>query len=281
MGSDTSFCAALIAGATAGFTVDLVLFPLDTIKTRLVRAVFVLKQAREGFAAAGGFRGVYAGLSSAAIGSAPGAAAFFSTYEFLKKRLNTSLNTSGNRDGLVHMLAASGGEVVGQAACTIRVPTEVVKQRMQTGQYNSVSNAVNSIAKTGGVFGLYKGFTMTIFREIPFCSVQFPLFEYLKKTWKIKTGKAPEPWESGLCGSIAGGVAAAVTTPLDVVKTRIMLSGKEAANSYNSIPGSFKKIVQEEGFNALFKGIGPRVTWISIGGAVFLGSYEAVLKLIQ
>jgi solute carrier family 25 (mitochondrial S-adenosylmethionine transporter), member 26 len=37
-----------------------------------------------GFLKAGGFNGVYRGLSAAAVGSAPGAAVFFSSYETLK-----------------------------------------------------------------------------------------------------------------------------------------------------------------------------------------------------
>lgn len=48
----------------AGTAVDTALFPLDTLKTRL--------QSKAGFAASGGFRGVYSGLTSAVIGSAPG-----------------------------------------------------------------------------------------------------------------------------------------------------------------------------------------------------------------
>lgn len=43
--------------------VDLTLFPLDTIKTRL--------QSQQGFFKAGGFRGVYAGVPAAAVGSIP------------------------------------------------------------------------------------------------------------------------------------------------------------------------------------------------------------------
>ncbi|KAI9342884.1 mitochondrial carrier domain-containing protein [Obelidium mucronatum] len=262
-----TFTASLLAGAIAGVTVDVALFPLDTIKTRL--------QAREGFRAAGGFKGVYAGLSSAAIGSAPGAAAFFSMYELLKRKLNHSIgDDSGKRRVLIHMLAASGGEVT---ACIIRVPTEVVKQRMQAGQYKSVPIAVSSILKTDGVFGLYRGFAMTIFREIPFCCIQFPLFEFMKKSWADAKGHPTQPWESAICGSIAGGIAAAATTPLDVVKTRIMLS----QDTHISIPASFSKIVREEGYTALFKGIGPRVFWISLGGSVFLGSYEFALKFTQ
>lgn len=51
------------AGGVAGVSVDLILFPLDTIKTRL--------QSPQGFNKAGGFRGIYAGVPSAAIGSFP------------------------------------------------------------------------------------------------------------------------------------------------------------------------------------------------------------------
>ena len=53
----------LQAGGCAGMCVDLTLFPLDTIKTRL--------QSQQGFYKAGGFRGIYAGVPSAAVGSFP------------------------------------------------------------------------------------------------------------------------------------------------------------------------------------------------------------------
>uniref|UniRef100_A0A0N4SUT5 Mitochondrial S-adenosylmethionine carrier protein n=1 Tax=Mus musculus TaxID=10090 RepID=A0A0N4SUT5_MOUSE len=57
------FTASLVAGGVAGVSVDLILFPLDTIKTRL--------QSPQGFNKAGGFRGIYAGVPSAAVGSFP------------------------------------------------------------------------------------------------------------------------------------------------------------------------------------------------------------------
>jgi solute carrier family 25 S-adenosylmethionine transporter 26 len=37
---------------------------------------------------------------------------------------------------------------------------------------------------------------------------------------------------------------------------------------------TFKNIVAEEGSGALFRGITPRVIWISIGGAIFLGAWD-------
>lgn len=66
----------LLGGASAGIAVDLSLYPLDTLKTRL--------QSQQGFKAAGGFHGLYRGMGSVAMGSAPGAASFFVVYQKIK-----------------------------------------------------------------------------------------------------------------------------------------------------------------------------------------------------
>ena len=40
----------------------------------------------------------------------------------------------------------------------------------------------------------------------------------------MSQGRPVEPWQGAVCGAVAGGFSAAVTTPLDVLKTRIMLA---------------------------------------------------------
>merc|ERR1712183_525036 len=113
----------------------------------------------EGFFKAGGFKGVYRGLGAAAAGSAPGAALFFSTYETVKPFAHNQL--FGDRPVAVQGFAASSGEVM---ACLVRVPTEVVKQNMQTGRYGSVSEAFKTIMNTQGVGGFYVGYFTTVLR---------------------------------------------------------------------------------------------------------------------
>jgi solute carrier family 25 (mitochondrial S-adenosylmethionine transporter), member 26 len=174
---------SLLCGGFAGLAVDIALFPLDTLKTRL--------QSAQGFFWSGGFRGVYKGLSATAIGSAPGAALFFSTYEHLKE-----INSANFSTPVVHMIAAAVGECT---ACIVRVPTEVIKQRLQTGMYKSMPEAVGSILKLDGVSGLYRGFGATILREVPFSLVQFPLYERIKATIKSITGRDAASHEAALC----------------------------------------------------------------------------------
>ena len=167
---ETSFLVALISGGFAGTTCDVALYPLDTIKTRM--------QSSAGFMKAGGFSGIYRGLSAAAVGSAPGAALFFSTYEKMKQALHNSESTKSLPTPVIHMTAASCGEIM---ACLVRVPTEVIKQRMQAGMHkNAMATMANILTNEGGFMGLYKGYSITIMREIPFSFIQFPLYELAK-----------------------------------------------------------------------------------------------------
>ncbi len=276
---DPPFTRALLAGGIAGTTVDLTLYPIDTLKTRL--------QSSTGFYSSGGFRGIYAGVGSALIGSAPGAALFFVSYESIKalfmerretdakiKGVGGQLRLGDWSEPVEHMIAASVGEV---AACAVRVPTEVVKQRAQALQEASSVAGLRAILarrSTVGVTGvwkeMYRGWSITVMREVPFTVIQFPLWEGMKE-WRRRTeGKESiTAVESGVFGSVAGAVAAGVTTPLDVLKTRMMLAREKQA-----VVPLLVSILKQSGPRAFFAGIGPRIFWISAGGAIFLGSYQ-------
>lgn len=233
-------------------------------------------QSSGGFWKAGGFRGVYKGLGAAAAGSAPGAAVFFSIYETMKHQLEP-LAGPGYAP-LVHMVAASVGET---GACLIRVPTENVKQNLQAGRYQTQTEAIRTILKNDGVLGFYKGFLSTVFREIPFSFIQFPIYEATKTLWSGKQGAPVSPLQAAACGSFAGAFAAAVTTPLDVIKTRLILEKDVHGRRYHGIGDTFRRVYTEEGVATLFSGLGPRVVWIGIGGIVFFGTYEEARRLLS
>ena len=84
------------------------------------------------------------------------------------------------------------------------------------------------------------------------------------------------------CGSLAGAIAAAITTPLDVAKTRIILSTKgNSRDEANTLFCTLKDIYLKEGAGRLFSGVMPRVTWISVGGFIFFGAYETSKKYLN
>nr|XP_006002096.1 PREDICTED: S-adenosylmethionine mitochondrial carrier protein isoform X2 [Latimeria chalumnae] len=233
------FIASLLAGGVAGVSTDLVLFPLDTIKTR--------QQSPKGFYKAGGFRGLYAGVCSVAVGSFPNAAAFFVTYEYVKFMLGNT--PSSSLSPVKHMVAASFGEMI---ACLIRVPTEVIKQRSQASPSSGTYRELVKTLQQEGFGGLYRGYTSTVLREIPFSLVQFPLWEYLKVLWSRKQGYVVDSWQSAVCGGLAGGFAAAVTTPLDVAKTQIMLAKAGSTTAGGNVLVVLHKVWKAHGFSGCF-----------------------------
>lgn len=182
-----------------------------------------------------------------------------------------------------HMIAALCGEV---AACLVRVPVEVIKQRTQAGHvgvggrstsWGNLLYLLQNKSGEGIIRSLYRGWNTTIMREIPFTVIQFPLYEYFKKQWLAYENSLSLLLVKGaLCGSVAGGIAAASTTPLDVIKTRIMLNKERIG-----VVPLVRTILREEGASVFWSGIGPRTCWISAGGAIFLGCYELVSSALS
>lgn len=264
------FSESIISGGVAGMFVDIVLFPLDTIKTRIQatikgRKIDYVKQACN--------VSKYSGLKSQVFSSFPAAAAFFSTYDFTKYILLDKLKVK--KDYIVHMCGAILGEA---SQVIIRNPFELIKQNMQIGKYNSIKESLISIFKEGGFKGLYRGYFITVLREVPFGIIQYPLYEKFRNQRKNKKCNGElNTLDFCISGAKAGGIAAFLTTPIDVIKTRIM-----TYNSYDfsRIKIVIKNIYINEGSSKFFSGVHIRVTYITIGGMIFFGSNEIFKKIL-
>ena len=80
-----------------------------------------------------------------------------------------------------------------------------------------------------------------------------------------------EAWEVVTVGALSGGLAAIVTTPFDVMKTRMMTAPPGTPVSMQMIIFS---ILRNEGPLGLFKGAIPRFFWIAPLGAMNFAGYE-------
>ena len=94
-------------------------------------------------------------------------------------------------------------------------------------------------------------------------------------------GRPANSFEAALIGSVSGAFSAAVTTPLDVAKTRLMLGSDLHGVEYKGTVDTLLRLYYEGGSRpgegspkVLFSGVGPRVAWMGIGGFVFFGAYE-------
>ncbi|KAG2711702.1 hypothetical protein I3843_04G082800 [Carya illinoinensis] len=259
-----TFFEGVIAGGAAGVVVEAALYPIDTIKTRL--------QAVHG----GGkidLNGLYSGLTGNLAGVLPASALFVGVYEPTKQKLLKTFPE--NLSAAAHFTA---GVVGGFATSFIRVPTEIVKQRMQIGQFTSAPDAVRLIISKEGFKGLYAGYGSFLLRDLPFDAIQFCIYEQLRIGYKAAAKRDLNDPENAIIGAFAGALTGAITTPLDVIKTRLMIQG--SANQYKGIFDCVQTIVRKEGPTALLKGIEPRVLWIGIGGSIFFGVLESTKRLL-
>ncbi|KAH9331160.1 hypothetical protein KI387_003268, partial [Taxus chinensis] len=84
-----------------------------------------------------------------------------------------------------------------------------------------------------------------------FDALQFCLYEQLRIGYKLVAKRDLYDPENALIGAFAGALTGAITTPLDVIKTRLMVQG--ASRQYKGVFDCVQKIVQEEGPSALAK----------------------------
>ena len=121
--------------------------------------------------------------------------------------------------------------------------------------------------------------------DVPFRVAQLVSFEVTKNMYlrAKKSGSDDEkvnlsPSESAICGAIAGSFSAAITSPLDRIKTLLMTD----SGAYGSTVAScISKIWKDEGVAGLCKGMAPRVIYIAPSVAIFFIAYEQVQQRLS
>ncbi|KAH0603886.1 uncharacterized protein H6S33_007545 [Morchella sextelata] len=262
----------LLAGAIAAFTVDLLVYPLDTLKTRLQNASPATATARKTFWRNPHlYKGLYQGVGSVVIATAPAAGLFFTTYEFLLSHTHSAV------------LSSSLAEA---CSCAIITPAEVIKQNAQVissqggggggGGGGGVSSSLQALRQIPRVRYLWRGYTTLVGRNLPFTAMQFPVFEALKRRF---VAAEATPLQMGVgaavCAGSAGCVAAVITTPVDVVKTRVMLSAAARGGERRGVGEVVGEVWRGEGWRGFMRGGALRGGWTAFGSGLYLGSYEA------
>jgi solute carrier family 25, member 39/40 len=192
------------------------------------------------------------------------------------------------------------------ASC-VTAPLELVKTR-QAAQIGGGQAArglwaeLQTIVHTEGAISLYRGLSPTLLRDMPFSAVYWYFIEYFRSSWG-DSDRHLSPLEQGvqalINGSAAGMIAAAVSTPLDVVKTRQQvtpspsssaievigstISGQGGAMPYGAKAPSpqpmgtvatMVQILKEEGIRGLWRGNQTRMIKVAPACAIMLSSYE-------
>ncbi|XP_076958760.1 uncharacterized protein LOC143634607 [Bidens hawaiensis] len=260
-----SVLKSALAGGLASALSTSVLHPIDTIKTRVQASTLSFPEMIAKLPEVG-FRGVYRGAIPAIIGQFSSHGLRTGIFEASKIVLINVAPTLP--DIQVQSVASFCSTVLGTA---VRIPCEVLKQRLQAGIFNNVGEAIICTWQQDGVKGFFRGTGATLCREVPFYVAGMGLYGESKKAVQQILGRQLEPWETIAVGAMSGGLAAVATTPFDVMKTRMMTApqGRPVSMSFIAL-----SILRHEGPLGLFKGAIPRFFWIAPLGAMNFAGYE-------
>jgi solute carrier family 25 aspartate/glutamate transporter 12/13 len=123
----------------------------------------------------------------------------------------------------------------------------------------TLAQALSVIMSTGG---FWKGLGPCVLRDAPFSAIYFPLYATLKDEYSMG---------SFLSGGLAGGIAAFVVTPADVIKTRMQTTSH--STFYAAIAS-----IQAQGIATYFTGSGLRAMRSSLQFAVNFYLIESLNK---
>lgn len=248
-----------LSGAVAGMFSLLVMYPLDTFKSRqqLVGKVQHTSLIR-----------YYDGLGIGLVSDGAQQASYYYFYTLLKKLYTQHYHTHPSTSA-----ALTIGSVAGALNMILTSPLSTIHTRMQTCSLTSddkptVINTAKEIVQSKGVLGLWSGLRTSLILVVN-PSITFFAFETLKRyLQKLLTGKAGGSISSGwlfLLGAVAKLIATMITYPLILAKTRLQ-TDKE--RKYRGIVHVFGQVMKQSGIFGVYAGMNSKLLQTCLSSAI-------------
>lgn len=265
--------SGFVAGALLTATKTVVKYPLDTATVRLQMPETTYSIANLANLLEGSFRGI----ASPLLWNIPAGAVFFAVKDATKQSLSLPASWANT------MVAVGIAQF---PYWLVRNPSEVVKTKQQAGMegYDNVSSweafglvkeqSSRKNNNSTGLEGYYVGYWENIVYAYPADVIKFVLYEQI-----TGSRKNLPPLESAAAGAIATALSQFATTPLDVVRNRVMAGTQKDTtaddkNDEASYIDTLITLAKEEGLRGLFAGASPRVGKAILSGAIQFATYE-------
>ncbi|RMZ80287.1 hypothetical protein DV738_g2821, partial [Chaetothyriales sp. CBS 135597] len=281
----------LTAGAVAGVSEILLMYPLDVVKTRVQLQGKVPVPGQDYYTSMldcfqkiirnEGPARLYRGIGAPIMMEAPKRAVKFAgndSWGIFYRRL---FGVEKNNQPLAILTGASAGAT----ESLVVVPFELVKIRLQdkaqAGKYSGILDVVTKTVKSEGILALYNGLESTAWRHILWNAGYFGcIFQVKALLPEVDPKNKTQALTTNLIsGTIGGTVGTILNTPMDVVKSRIQNTPRVAGQvpKYNWAWPGLATIIKEEGVGALYKGFLPKVLRLGPGGGVLLVVYTNIM----
>lgn len=286
--------AHALAGAGGGILSMVLTYPLITLSTRAQveskKAESKFVEAVQKIIAREGVSGLYAGINSALFGISVTNFIYYYWYEWTRAFFEKAATRAGRASKkLTTIESMIAGAIAGSATVIITNPIWVVNTRITTRRQNSddVEAGAGAVAKRskppstiGTLMALLKneGPQALFAGVIPALVLvvnpilQYTLFEQMKNT--VEKKRKITPTVAFVLGALGKLFATSVTYPYITVKSQMHVAAH--SDKKEGMSETLRRVVKDEGYSGLYKGIGPKVTQ-SVLTAAFLFAFKDVL----
>ena len=192
------------------------------------------------------------------------------------------LDYAGQDAGFHKKLVAGG--TAGSVGIAVLNPMEVIKTQIQASKVKRpFLEVAGKIWCTSGVAGFWTGITPNIIRTFLVCAAELGTYDEAKARLVGSKTLSDGPLAHLVASGCAGWASASISTPLDVIKTRLMnqagvktdLSGVSRPSApYRGMSDALWTMLSQEGYAALYKGYVPVITRKVLWCATFFMTYE-------
>jgi solute carrier family 25 oxoglutarate transporter 11 len=175
------------------------------------------------------------------------------------------------------------GGISGSTATLFIQPIDMIKVRIQLlselGHKNLNPFKVGrDIIQKDGMFSLYRGLDSAIVRQLFYGTTRLGLFYSFLDHFKTQNnGSDPTIVQKSISSFFAGGIAALVANPADLILVRMQADGTlpvEQRRNYKNVFDGFSKIVKNEGVLNLWRGAFPSIQRACIINLALLAPFE-------
>jgi len=285
----------LIYGAIASCLAEVATMPIDVVKVRLqysgsggLKIYSGIGDCLKKTVSQEGVGALWKGLPPALVRQALYGGLRYGLYAPIR---NAIVDPDTPRDKIAfHQKLAAGG-LAGALSSFICVPSDLMKVRLQvdgmvkgsTKQYSGMIDCLRKIVAQDGITGMWRGSTPTIARATVLAAVEMSSFDEVKQQL-IKNGLVVPGTVSGVfISSVVSGFLCAVTTsPIDVVKSRVMgqpVGADGKGKLYKGMLDCFAKSVKQEGVLSLWKSFLPNWGRLGPRGVICFVTMEQLNKM--
>ncbi|XP_067863063.1 mitochondrial glutathione transporter SLC25A40-like isoform X1 [Heptranchias perlo] len=224
-----------------------------------------------------GLKSLWSGLPPTLIMAVPATVIYFTCYDQLRAFMKYKLEY----DGIYVPLIAGASARVG--AVTVISPLELIRTKSQSRRltYKELGTVFRIAVVQDGWLSLWRGWGPTVLRDVPFSAIYWFNYELMKRQLcKKYSVSEPTLMISFFSGAASGAIAAVLTLPFDVVKTRRQIELGELdvlGKSQSKLSSTWKimaRVVNESGYGGLFVGLLPRLMKVAPACAIMISSYE-------